>query len=66
MSDSQSQAIIFEIVAREEKQLERRDKIVDQLRKMFTDFPMGLDSKHRDIFNVRFSEMKKQVLDIQN
>lgn len=51
MSEAQAQPIIFEIVMKEEKCVERRNKIVEEMRKTFNAMPVGLDQKHRDIFN---------------
>lgn len=66
MSESQAQQIILEVITSHEKCNERKDKLLNEMRKTFNGLPMGLDSKHRDIFNSRYGEIKKHILDVPN
>ena len=58
--------IMFEIIIKEEKSEDRKQKIVQEVEKMFTGMLPSLDSKSREIFNSKFTSLKSLLLEMIN
>ena len=55
---------MYELISREEKSPVRLERLIEELKKLFTDMPMALDSKGRDSFNPKYTQIKNFIFDI--
>ena len=55
---------MYELISREEKSPVRLERLIEELKKLFTDLPMALDSKGRDSFNPKYTQIKNFIFDI--
>ncbi len=64
MCENSASQIVFELIMKEENNEERRKKLMAEIEKLFMNFPFGLDSKNREAFNPKFTQLKNNILEL--
>lgn len=52
------------MILKEEKDNDRKQKLLEEMEKLLTNLPIGLDAKNREAFNPKFSALKTFLLDM--
>ncbi len=56
--------IMYDMIVKEEKTEDRRNKILTELEKLFSGLPPTLDTKSREVFNGKFTALKSFLFDL--
>ena len=56
--------VMYEVIVKEERNEERRQKILGEVEKLLTGLGASLDSRAREQFNARFTVFKQFLFDI--
>ena len=56
--------IMYDIIIKEEKSDERKQKILSEVEKLFIGLAASLDSRSREQFNTRFTALKTFIFDL--
>jgi hypothetical protein len=59
-----AQKIMYEVILKEEKSEERKQKLLAEVDKLLNGMLPGLDSKAREQFNSRFSAIKATIIEM--
>jgi len=57
---------MFDVIVKEERNEERRQKILSEVEKLLTGVTTSLDSRSREQFNSRFTNFKSFLFDINS
>ena len=56
--------VMAELITKEERNEERKKKIMLEMEKLFTGLTQGLESKSREAFNSKFTALKTFIFDL--